>query len=240
MTIAYFATFHHPTRPETRISAADQVRVQDIVATTPGLTRGLVFTPEKVSRPYDDDGPVPPLALELYFADIATCEAALAPAGHLQALAAPNALPSVASATPVQQAMIARAFPVPQPEFQTPPNEPHCTFLVHYPGRAEDLNAWLHYYIVNHPPLMAKFPGIRQIEICTRIDWVGFLPWPRVDYMQRNKVVFDSVAALDAALNSPVRDEMRADYHKFPPFAGSNRHYPFATRVVLPRSRGLT
>ena len=43
---------------------------------------------------------------------------------------------------------------------------------------------------------MARFPGIRQIEICTRIDWCGFLPWRRVDHMQRNKVVFDSAAAL--------------------------------------------
>ena len=88
--------------------------------------------------------------------------------------------------------------------------------MVAYEGAADDLHAWHAHYIANHPPIMARFPGIRQIEICTRIDWVGFLPWPRVDHMQRNKVVFDSTAALTDALNSPARHEMRDDLQAIP------------------------
>jgi hypothetical protein len=82
------------------------------------------------------------------------------------------------------------------------------------------------------PVPMARFPGIREIEIYTRIDWVSALPWRRADCMQRNKVVFDDAAALTAALNSPVRHEMRADYHKLPPFEGSVSHYPMATLTL--------
>src|SRR5260370_164267 len=81
-------------------------------------------------------------------------------------------------------------------------------------------------YIAHHPPIMARFPGIREIEISTRVDWCSGLPWPRVECMQRNKVVFDNPAALTAALNSPVRDEMRADFRDFPPFSGKSTHYP--------------
>jgi hypothetical protein len=121
---------------------------------------------------------------------------------------------------------------VPDPTFRTPSGELPCTYLVAYEGTAQDLNGWLAYYIVSHPPIMARFPGIREIEIYTRIDWCSFLPWPRVDHMQRNKVVFDSPAALTAALNSPVRHEMRADFAKFPPFTGPNTHFPLATRTV--------
>jgi hypothetical protein len=55
--------------------------------------------------------------------------------------------------------------------------------------------------------------------------------------MQRNKVVFDSAEALVRALNSPVRGEMRADFHKFPPFEGDNVHYPFATVEIRPEHR---
>jgi hypothetical protein len=44
--------------------------------------------------------------------------------------------------------------------------------------------------------------------------------------MQRNKVVFDSPDALNAALASPVRHEMRADFKNFPPFSGANLHFP--------------
>ena len=148
--------------------------------------------------------------------------------GHLQALADPGLIPGVASVT--QQAMLARGFPVPDGRFATPGSA--CTYLVAYEGHAEDLNAWLDYYIASHPPIMARFPGIRQIEICTRIDWIGHLPFERVAHMQRNKVVFDDQDALTAALNSPVRHEMRADFAHFPPFSGPTSHYPMHTRVV--------
>jgi hypothetical protein len=81
---------------------------------------------------------------------------------------------------------------------------------------------------------MARFPGIRQIEIYTCIDWCGFLPWKRVQHMQRNKVVFDNQAALTAALNSPVRHEMRAAFARFPPFTGPITHFPMATTTIQP------
>ena len=119
--------------------------------------------------------------------------------------------------------MLARAFPVPEPGFKTPPGEPWCTYLVHYPGPAEDIGAWLAHYLANHTRIMATFPAIREIEVCSRIDWCGALPWPRVDHMQRNKVVFDDGAALKAAMTSSVMQDMRADFHTLPPFDGGNR-----------------
>jgi hypothetical protein len=231
MKIAYFLSFADTARQGTQLPEAERRRVAGIVKATPGLERGLLFTPERTHDPYADDGASPPLALELYFADIAPLEAALAPQGHLSALAA---LPVLASLAATQQAMLARFFPVPQPEFKTPSGKLPCTYLVHYGGDAADLNAWLAYYIEHHPAVMARFPGIRQIEICTRIDWCGFQPWPRAAYMQRNKVVFDDADALTAALNSPVREEMRADFAKFPPFTGGSAHFAMATLTITP------
>ena len=234
MTFAYFATFHDQARPALRIAPAELARVRDIVASTPGLRRGLVFTPEATRDPYAGahDGPSPQLALELYFDRIDQLESALARNGHLQALAQPQTVPSLAGVEPTQQAMVARPFPVPDPAIRSAPGGLPCTYLVQYMGAADDLNAWNDYYLRHHPPVMARFPGIREIEVCTRVDWCGFLPWRRVDYMQRNKVVFDSAAALTAALNSPVREEMRADFRQFPPFSGGNAHFAMATEEV--------
>ena len=79
----------------------------------PGWREGLIYTPAQTHDPYLDDGRPPALALQLYFADIAALEAALARDGYLQALAAPDALPSLRGAAVTQQAMLARAFPVP-------------------------------------------------------------------------------------------------------------------------------
>jgi uncharacterized protein (TIGR02118 family) len=227
MRIAYFITFQNSGKPAARINEHDIARFTDIVAATPHLERALIFTPASAHDPFLDDGAPPQLAAELYFADIAALEAAAASQGQLQALAVADRFPSLAGAAITQQAMLVRPFPVPEPH-----GPAGCTYLVSYEGAAEDLNGWLAYYIEHHPPLMIRMPGIREFEICTRIDWCGFLPWPRVDYMQRNKTVFDDPAALTAALNSPVREAMREDYKKFPPFTGKASHYPMTTRAL--------
>jgi len=234
MTISFFLTFEQPGKRDARISDAEQARFAAIVKATPNLLKALIFTPEGTKDPYLDDGPPPLLAAQLYFTDIAALEAALLPEGHLQSLASAHDFPGLAGAEITQQAMLTRIFPVPDPRFRTGRDTLPCTYLVAYEGAAQDLNLWLSHYIAHHPPIMACFPGIRQIEIYTRLDWCGFLPGRRVDYMQRNKVVFDDAAALTAALNSPVRHEMRTDFKNFPPFTGRNSHYPMATLTVTP------
>jgi len=124
-----------------------------------------------------------------------------------------------------------REFRVPDAAMQ---GSLHCTYLVAYEGPAEDLNAWRGYYLAHLPPFMATMPGIRELEVYARLDWVGFLPWPRAEHMQRNKTAFDSAVALTAALNSPVRRAMRTDYSSFPPFSGKTTHFPMSTLVIRP------
>ena len=50
--------------------------------------------------------------------------------------------------------------------------------------------------------------------------------------LQRNKVAFDSREALEAALDSPVRGEMRADFARFPRYAGRVTHYAMTTYLA--------
>ena len=218
----WFATFRTLPRPP----SPEHLRA------TPGLQTLLLHTPSTTSDPYLHDGTPPPLVLQAYFPTLEAMEAALAPGGHLAAL------PDLTGGDATHQAMAVRTFPVPDPAIRTAPGQPHCTYLVAYEGEAESLNAWLTHYIASHPPIMARFPGIRAIEIFTRIDWIDALPWPRAAAMQRNKVVFDSPDALTAALNSPVRHEMREDFHRFPPFTGNNTHYPMLTRTLAEPAPG--
>jgi hypothetical protein len=219
MTVCWFGQFP--------AASPDLTSLADILAATPALRQGVVYTPSDTSDPYLNDGPPPKLVLQLYFDDIAALEAAVAPNGHLQQL---GALDMTGAR---QQAMLVRRFPVPDPVFRTPTDEQPCTYLVAYEGAAEDLPGWLAHYIDDHPPIMARFPGIRQVEVYTCIDWCGGLPCTRIAHMQRNKVVFDSPAALTAALNSPVRHEMRAAFHRFPSFTGPITHFPMTTRTVV-------
>ncbi|MGE0733152.1 MAG: hypothetical protein AB7G15_04540 [Alphaproteobacteria bacterium] len=233
MSFTFHLTFRNAQRPEARVSAADLDAIKRLIGGTPGLAKAHLYTPERAHDPYLDDGPPPLLALQLYFPALPTLEAAASRSGHLQALV--DGVPSLAGAEGAQQAMVARDFAAPDPRFQGPPGQLPCTYLVAYSGTAPDENLWIDYYISHHPAIMARFPGIREIEVATRVEWIAFLPWRRENCLLRNKVVFDSSAALTASLNSPVRHEMRADYNNFPPFTGANTHYPMATHTIFGR-----
>jgi uncharacterized protein (TIGR02118 family) len=227
MQFSYLVTFENADA-EARIDSRDFDAIAQIVRATPQLRRARLYTPETAQDFYTNDGPSPQFALQLDFDTLSALEAAIAVDGHLQPLARAG-YPSLAGCAVTHQAMVRRPFPVLDPQPRVAPGELPCSFLVHYPGHAADFDAWLNYYLSHHPQIMKFFPGVREIEIFTRVDWVDAMPWTRVHYMQRNKLVFDSAAAITAAMNSPVRHEMRADFEKFPPFEGSNIHHPMAT-----------
>ena len=40
-------------------------------------------------------------------------------------------------------------------------------------------------------------------------------------------------SAFNAAMASEVRRELRADFHRFPPFTGQNTHYPMDRKRLI-------
>ena len=234
MAFAWFAYFEDADETGA-LDDEDRGRLCELLASAPGLLKAHLFTPAAASGPFESDGPPPRLALQADFVDLPSLEAAIASDGTFAALAMPDAWPSLAGTSVRHQAMLARPFPVPSAR---PAHSPArtCSFLVHYPGDAADLNAWLLHYLAHHPPLMAALPEVRAIEIFTRVDWCDGLPWQRVKYFQRNKLVFDTAAALTAALASPALHALRADFRRFPSFTGGNLHYPMHAQVVTPRT----
>jgi hypothetical protein len=234
MSISLFMTILDPAG-ERRIQPDDLATVAGMVGSIPNLTEGLLFTPleQQVTHPFMNDGPAPVLALQLRFRDLFACEAAAGQGGILAKLAAGTGLSSLVGLEVSHQVMVTRSFPVDVAEHPPGAGSP-CSYLVHYPGAAEDLNAWHLHYLEHHPRIMRTFPNVRQIEIYTRIDWIDRLSSRRVEYMQRNKLVFDSPEALSHALASDVIKHMRADFSQFPPFTGGNKHFPMLTRFVRP------
>ena len=176
----------------------------------PACERALLFTPDRVHDPFLDDGPPPQSVAQLYFDSLASLEAAA------EAMRGPW----------TAEAMKVHVFPVPQP------GAPACTYLVAYEGPADDEAAWHAHYLAHHPPIMARLPGIRELEVYLPIDWRCPASLARVRHMQRNKVAFDDARALGAALVSPVRAEMRKDYAKLPRFSGRVTHHAMLTKVV--------
>lgn len=183
-------------------------------APPPRFDSALAHTPSRARDPYLDDGAPPALVVQAYFTSLAELdEAARANAG-LRCAA---------------QAFSVTAFPVPHPGARL---ERYCSYLVTYEGPAEDADAWHDYYLAHHPPLMAKLPGIRALEIYRPLAWRAPPGWEQQNCLQRNKVVFDDPEALSAALDSPVRREMRADFAKLPRFTGRVTHYAMITKAA--------
>ncbi|MGJ4943959.1 hypothetical protein ACQR1W_25530 [Bradyrhizobium sp. HKCCYLS1011] len=232
--ISLFMTFSDP-RGERQLGPNDLAAVAALVGSIPEMIEGLLFTPleQSVDHPYNADGLGPAFALQLRFSDLFACEAAMDRGGVLASLAVGAGLSGLAGLDVTHQVMLTRAFPVEAAAHPAGTTIP-CSYLVHYPGPAEDMNAWNLHYLEHHPAIMRTFPNVRQVEIYTRIDWVDRLPSQRIEHMQRNKLVFDSPDALSLALSSEVIKRMRADFLQFPRFSGGNKHFPMLTHTVRP------
>lgn len=228
--LSWFCFFRHDDASK-RLSPEDHRGIVALLRACPGLVEGRLYTPAVAEDKYSDDGPGPTAVLQLEFNTVSELEAVLRPHGYLSKLAEPDFLLSLKGAKTEQQGMVTRKYPVYDPVVTTKDGSV-CTFLVEYLIETADVNAWHTHYVDNHPQVMAKFPGIRAAEIHTPAVVISALPFAWSKAMQRNKVVFDTPEALTAAMKSPVREEMRADFARFPKFTGENYHFPMYTTIV--------
>lgn len=106
------------------------------------------------------------------------------------------------------------------------------SFMVRYYGPVTDPGAFVSHYVEHHPPILRRFPRIRNVFCYVPVDYD--LPGSRPDgVIVGNEVVFDSVEDLNAALASDVITELRADTAGFPVF-GHNTHHAMFRRTVSP------
>jgi hypothetical protein len=106
------------------------------------------------------------------------------------------------------------------------------SYVVRYHKPAEDEPAFIRNYVDTHPPTLGTLPGIRSVMCYFPLPVVAGAIAPAA-YMIGNEVAFDSVTAFNAAMQSPVRQELRRHYREFPRFSGLNTHFPMTrTRLV--------
>lgn len=232
MAISWFCQWDVKDGTDALLDAHDHQGLVAFVRGCPRLVEGHVMTPVAAHDPHyaAELHTSPALVLQLEFAEIAGLEHALKPHGYLQMLAHDDMLPSLAATTPSHQTMLTRRYPVAEPAAENANGL--LSYMVEYEGPAKDENAWHLFYVTGHPPLLAKFPGIRKIEIYTPALAISALPFNVRRSMQRNKTVWDHADAMNVAMASPVRAALRKDFHNFPAFEGAATHYPFRTVSV--------
>lgn len=102
-------------------------------------------------------------------------------------------------------------------------DEAKTSFVVRYYPPVSDTRSFAEHYVARHPPLLARFPKIRNV-LCYVPTGEQVSGLHVDETVIRNEVVFDSVSDLIAALQSPVIAELRADTQTFPPFGHSTHH----------------
>ncbi len=114
------------------------------------------------------------------------------------------------------------------------PRAAAMSFMVQYFGPTENDQAFAAHYAANHPPILAGFPGIRNVFCYVPVAWdnPGF---PQSGVIVGNEVVFDDVRALNTALRSDVLADLRADSAGFPSF-GHSTHHAMRRRLFSDRS----
>ncbi len=111
------------------------------------------------------------------------------------------------------------------PGHQTPPpRTAPLSFVVRYYGPTDDMAAFDRFYTENHPPILAAFPGIRNVLCYLPLDWQSTNNVPDSSLILGNEVVFDDVDALNRALESDVMPRLREDGSQFAEF-GYNTHH---------------
>ena len=108
------------------------------------------------------------------------------------------------------------------------------SFVVRYYGPVADAADFIGFYTKNHPPLLAKFPGIRNMLCYLPLNWQSMNEITD-DYMfLGNEVVFDNLDARNQALASDVMPEVQADSEHFAAY-GYNTHHAMQRRRVYAR-----
>ncbi len=179
-----------------------------------------------------DDGPGPAAMIEVITDDITTIARLVRKSGFK------DLLTGEASVAVQQMSVSFGLFE----SFQTPiattgrtvERTAPLSFVVRYFGPIPDENAFVDFYTANHPPLLARFPGIRNVlcYIDCGADILRGTDLPVSEVRFGNEVVFDDLDTLNNALQSEIMPQLKADSRNFPAFGYSTHHAMQRTRLI--------
>jgi len=118
------------------------------------------------------------------------------------------------------------------PGYRKPPaRTAPFTFVVRYYGPVENAAEFTEFYTKHHPPLLAKFPEVRNILCYLPLDWRERGKLDTDELILGNEVVFDSLEDFIAATKTPAMDAVMADSDEFQSFGYSSHHAMFRKMV---------
>lgn len=186
-----------------------------------GLSKHMtadLFLPEPEPVVLFDDGPAPAAILQVSVSTRASLEEVADNAWFRNSfLNVPAAFDSVSFG-----AFLVRPSPVAGGDAALS-RSAGLSFVVRYYGPMLDEDAFVDFYTANHPPILARLPKIRNV-FCYLPQPLPKRDLPPAEVRFINEVVFDDVRNLNAALQSEVIADLKADSARFPPYGHSTHH----------------
>jgi hypothetical protein len=240
MAVCYFLLWDRAVQSVTKTELGQHQRQRIIAALrqwgpeVDALTRVVVHTPTTATDRYLDDRDGPALTLQCYFSHLAGAEKAASAAGAFVRLLDRDEFSNMMNDSTLQvrhQLFVVRPFALVRPH-GAPPIKTRCTYQVAYESASANVDIWLADYLEHHVPLLKMQPGLLEMEVYTRLDWISSLPWQRAAAVQRNKAVFSDAQALSKALHSPVRDALHQHSLNAPALNGRSSHFPMLSETI--------
>ncbi|MBT3788883.1 MAG: hypothetical protein HN725_00610 [Alphaproteobacteria bacterium] len=230
MTIAWFLTFDGPEEQRPGMPGWFRDNVLPAIAGQPGVQGIDIFTGERGSDPYHDDGAGPLMMVQVDFDSISSLDNLLQTEGLQTSFLFEQKLPENCEAA---QGVYDVIDQVVDGRTEVQPRTAALSYVVRYFRPAENEKEFTDFYVSHHPQVEAKFPNIRNIYCYLPVPWQNPTTVPVEDCMIGNEVVFDSLDGFNAAMKSDVRLLMREDFARFPPFSGPTTHFAMLRKRVF-------
>lgn len=231
MTISLMLTVRAAHRYSNDLREHLQVEARRRLSGTAGLESADVFMPADGRVAAFDQSGTPALLLQLEVATAALANALAQAEWFRHRLLHPGAWGPPLDGLSLDLCETLH-FPIPGHE-TPPPRTAPLSFVVRYYGPTADLAAFDRFYVDNHPPILARFPGIRNVLCYLPTGWQTQGPVRDSRLILGNEVVFDDLGALNRALESDVLALLIADGKRFPEF-GSNSHHAMRRERIHP------
>ena len=180
------------------------------------------YTPEPGDVPKLDDIPAPDLIVQIDVDDLNSAQA-LTESDKFKKLF----LDKTAQAAPIEKINLEILQPVnyalPGQESAEARTAPF-SFVVRYYGPVNDLAQFVDFYTTNHPPILAKFPGIKNVFCYLPVDWEAGGKIKDDSIVIGNEVVFEDLDTFKKALATDVLKEAMADAELFQEYGYSTHH----------------
>ncbi len=229
MNIAVFVTIWSAGMSSADLNTKVLNAALEFLKTKTAVNAVEIYTPEPGDVPRMDESAVPALIVQIDMddADAAKTLVQSDPFQHLF-------MDKGAYPAPIEKIKleITEAVHFPLPGMATPPpRTAPLSFMVRYYGPVKNAADFADFYTGHHPPILSKFPGIRNVLCYLPLNWRGSGEVLDDRLIIGNEVVFDDLDALKRALESDVLAEAQADSKHFKAFGESTHHAMHRERV---------